>query len=187
MNTTIDLRQIASALVADFPGIQGLWLFGSRRHRTRSIRSDIDVLVVSSDYLKASDVRRAIRRHCPALDLFLADGGKAISCMNDSFVEADSFDALRQKLDAVCIWSKQPTDVDQGAPFEQEVRSDLTYVPTVLDGNEPRIGHWGQAVDDYFKQVAADRLPTNPSSETLLRKWPDFCWKSPPIRSRPAN
>ena len=98
MKTTIDLRELAGALAGEFPAIQALWLFGSRRHRTRSIRSDIDLLVCASDHIRPNDFRNAIRRHCPALDLFIVDGGKATSCMNESFVQADNFDALRTKL-----------------------------------------------------------------------------------------
>jgi hypothetical protein len=162
MNNRIDLRQIAVQLTREFPTIDSLWLFGSRRHRTLSVRSDIDILVVTSAYLKSSDVRRAIRWHCPALDLFLVDGGKAVSCINDSFVQAVSFDALREKLDAICIWSGNPDDVDNNAPFEQDLRSDIIYVPTVMDGGEPRIGNWGKAVSEYFQDVEARRLPTKP-------------------------
>lgn len=162
MKQIIDLRKLATELSDDFPAIDSLWLFGSRRYRTRSVRSDIDLLVCTSEYLKPSDLRSAIRRRCPALDLFLVTGGKAVSCMNESFVEAESFDALRSKLDAICVWSSKPAEVDATAPFEQEIRADITYVPTALDGSDPRIGNWGQSVLAYFDEIRAKRLPTKP-------------------------
>jgi predicted nucleotidyltransferase len=40
-----DLRELKRALTEALPQIEGLYLFGSRRYRTDSPRSDVDILV----------------------------------------------------------------------------------------------------------------------------------------------
>jgi hypothetical protein len=158
MKIVVNLGELARALVDEFPSITSLWLFGSRRYGTRSVRSDIDVLVCATDHLRPGDLRQAIRRHCSALDLFIVEGSKAVSCMNESFVQAATFDELRQRLDAVCIWSADPSAITRDVSFDQEIRTDVVYKPTGLDGGTG----WSRSVDDYFGEVAADGLPTRP-------------------------
>jgi hypothetical protein len=161
MKVIVDLRSLAASLVQEFPSIQSLWLFGSRRHRTRSLRSDIDILVSASDHLRPNDLRNAIQKHCPALDLFVVEDGKAISCMNESFVSAKSVDELRGKLDALCIWSVDPSEIQKDAPFTQELLSDVTYAITGLDGGEPRSSQWSRSIQNLLQEVENEGLPVN--------------------------
>lgn len=162
MKRRINLRDIAATLVAEFPSISSLWLFGSRRHRTRSLRSDIDLLVCAEDHIRPADLRVSTYRTCPALDLFVVEGGKATSCMNESFVRAESFDALRGRLDAVCIWSRNTAEVQNDAPFEQEILDEVTYVATSLDGGEPRVRPWSRPIQALLREIEAEGLPVAP-------------------------
>ncbi|MFC1481562.1 nucleotidyltransferase domain-containing protein [Candidatus Neomarinimicrobiota bacterium] len=98
-----DLAVIADNLASEFPAIEALYLFGSRRFRTNSIRSDVDILVVCSDRLKPSDLRAFSQAHCQALDFFIVENGRAISTQNESFIEAESFDDLIKTLQAICF------------------------------------------------------------------------------------
>jgi predicted nucleotidyltransferase len=163
MNTTvIDLHHVGDALSQRFPAIESLWIFGSRRFGTRSLRSDIDVLVRAGDHIRPGDLRQEIRKLCSALDLFLAENGKAISCMNESFVEAPSFTQLTQKLDALCFWSTDLDEVNPDAPLRHEVIEDIEYPETVMLGNEAHPSRWGKSVEDYFRQIESELLPIRP-------------------------
>src|SRR5271165_3339348 len=120
--TTYDLRELAEALGAAFTQIQALYLFGSRRYRTRSPRSDVDILVelIDGTHIRPQELRVFSGEHCTALDLFVADGGKAISCANESSVQAESFSALVSRLEAICFWkrSEGPVVADIDWRFE---------------------------------------------------------------------
>jgi hypothetical protein len=161
MNETIDLRAVGDQLGQKIPAIRSLWIFGSRRFGTRSVRSDIDLLACFSDHVRPGDLRNAIRTLCPALDLFVVEGGKATSCMNESFVQAESFERLRDKLAALCVWSRDAGEIDATAPREHDIRVGIDHIPTVLDGGEPRL-NWGRSVTDYFREIESDGLPTKP-------------------------
>jgi hypothetical protein len=160
-HVTIDLREACKRLKEELPALQSIWIFGSRRHRTKSVRSDIDLLLCASEHLKCGEVRAAVLLINPALDTFIVEGGKATSCVNDSFVKAETFDQLTQKLDALCIWSHDSDGVDQTAPFLQELSKTTEYEMTTLDGSAPR-GAWRSAADDYFQRVQSEGLPTKP-------------------------
>src|ERR1700733_6474256 len=99
-----NLREVVQKLTQAFPAIESLHLFGSRRYRTGSPRSDIDILVSVNRYIRPTELRQFSQAHGPALDLFLVDGGKAVSCANESRVEAASFNELTDKLDAIHFW-----------------------------------------------------------------------------------
>jgi hypothetical protein len=95
-----DLRELTQALTEAFPQIETLYLFGSRRYRTGSPRSDIDILVRldKDSHIRPQELRAFSSDHCRALDLFVAEGGKAVSCANESHVRADSFPELVSRL-----------------------------------------------------------------------------------------
>lgn len=101
-----DLRKTIELLTDRFAAIQDIYVFGSRRYVTGSPRSDVDLLIRATENIKAGDLRDFSLEHGPALDLFLAHGGAATSCANESHVSATSFDELVAKLDAVHLWAR---------------------------------------------------------------------------------
>jgi Nucleotidyltransferase domain len=113
-----DLRELTRALTEAFPQIEALYLFGSRRYRTGSPRSDVDILVgLGKDlHIRPQELRAFSSDYCRALDLFVAEGGKAVSCANESHVRADSFPELVARLEAICFWNRSesllPADID---------------------------------------------------------------------------
>jgi predicted nucleotidyltransferase len=54
MRETYDLRELTGEMAKAFPEIEALYLFGSRRYRTGSLRSDVDILV---ELREASHIR----------------------------------------------------------------------------------------------------------------------------------
>jgi predicted nucleotidyltransferase len=103
-----DLKSLLVALVKAQPCIEEIYLFGSRAYHTGSLRSDCDLLVrvAREKNVKASDLRDYAAEHCEALDLFVCADARAVSCANDSFVYAETFESLAAKLDAILLWNR---------------------------------------------------------------------------------
>ena len=86
--------------------IKTISLFGSRRYKTTSVRSDIDLIVTMSDFIKPGSIRSFAEVTCPALDIFSLENGRAVSCMNESYIQANSNSELLSMLNAVEFWNK---------------------------------------------------------------------------------
>jgi predicted nucleotidyltransferase len=70
-----DLRKLTRALTEAFPQIEALYLFGSRRYRTGSPRSDVDIVVrlEEDSHIRPQELRAFSSDYCRALDLFVAE------------------------------------------------------------------------------------------------------------------
>ena len=101
--------------------------------RTRSLRSDIDLLVVPTEktHIQARNVREHAAAVCPALDVFVVEGGKAVSAVNDSFVGADSLVALVELLEAVLIWNEGGVVPDADVEWQVRLHDSVTFVEPV--------------------------------------------------------
>lgn len=128
----IDLGNISDKLNDEFPQIERIYLFGSRRYKTRSNRSDIDLLIEFNDHVKQRAIIEFSEKLSPALDIFKMENGKASSFHNDSYIEYNDNAELLQNLDAVEIWNKeegrQKADIDWIANIDERV----SYPPTSL-------------------------------------------------------
>jgi len=132
MEELIDLGDIADAVSERFPNINSLYLFGSRAFGTGSPRSDIDILVEFDGHIRPADLRDFTSSECDALDLFLIEGGKAVSSQNESYVESDNLQSLVATLKAKKFWDKQNGRLQIDIPWKQRVRTDITFVPSAL-------------------------------------------------------
>ena len=103
---TVDLKSIVERLTAEFENINEVYIFGSRRFQTGSVRSDIDLLLISDDDGLDYQLPKQVRKLEPFVDAFQAVGGTAISYVNHSQIRADSRADLLQKLDAVLLWAR---------------------------------------------------------------------------------
>lgn len=130
--TKYDLGQLADELGSAHPQIEALYLFGSRRFQTKSVRSDVDVLVATTGYVKPADLREFSESHCPALDLFILKDGRATSCQNESFIEDTSAGELIKKLDAVRFWQRNGGRLEAKIAWTFELRDDVKYIATAL-------------------------------------------------------
>ena len=132
MDQEYDLARLAEDLGKAVPEITELYLFGSRARSTKSTRSDADVLVVSNTYIQPQALRKYSSEHCEALDLFIVDGGKAISSQNESYIEADDFSDLLEKLGAVKIWSRTSGREAANIQWRFTVKEGVEFLPSVL-------------------------------------------------------
>jgi len=163
--STYKIRDLATWIGARFDQIEALYLFGSRRYRTGSSRSDIDVLVElePDSHIRPADLRAFSSEVCPALDLFLAEGGKAVSCENESSVRAPTFGELVRKLEAVRFWKRsggviESADID----WTVTVPMDVEFVPTAMLTGTPIPGRWPRSFRSFARQIDSLGLPTQP-------------------------
>lgn len=130
--TEYDLAKLAEDLARAIPEVSELYLFGSRARGTGSARSDVDVLVVASNYIKHQKLRNFSFENCKALDLFLVDNGKATSSQNESFIQADTFQDLLANLGAIKIWSLDSGRAQAKIEWRFKIREETMFVPTAL-------------------------------------------------------
>ncbi|MDN5215040.1 hypothetical protein QQ020_23365 [Fulvivirgaceae bacterium BMA12] len=158
----IDLNAAISVLVGKFPAIDSVYIFGSRRYKTDSIRSDIDLLVTTSARIKHSDLRDHTIENCTALDIFLLEGSTATSIANDSYISADSQEELIAKLNAVKLFNRdtgrtKELDTYKTMPLDRRVNLKLSSLP-----NTPNDAYEIQALIKYFESADRKGLPTKP-------------------------
>jgi hypothetical protein len=155
-----NLKALIEKLVAAQPGIDSLYLFGSRAYRTGSTRSDCDILVGVSkgSHVKSHELRDFATDNCAALDFFICTGGHAVSCMNGSFVYANSFAELTKRLDAVQMWDKGSGF--RNDPFEWvfETSAFVDFVPTSLPNASVNELSW-QTIIKRAEQIGLPTLP----------------------------
>ena len=101
-----DLEAIIKILTGKFPDIESVYLFGSRRFETGSSRSDIDILITTSNRIKPSHLRDFTLEHSTALDLFILENGRATSVANESYIEASDNDELVKSVNAVMLYDR---------------------------------------------------------------------------------
>lgn len=134
MAEKVNLKEQLRILLKEFPQIEAIYLFGSRAFGSGSIRSDIDLLVVLKEgsHLKSSNARNFIQTNCRALDVFILEGSKAISCMNDSFAYAASGKELIDRLGAQKLWDSTAEFSEPVVGWVHEVSEHASFPPTAL-------------------------------------------------------
>lgn len=134
---TYSIRKLLGDLSEQFKGISEIYLFGSRLHRTKSTRSDIDLLITVDSSVVGEDVRDFAIAECPALDFFLIDNGIATSCANGSKVRARNKKSLVKSLGAIKLWDQSagflPADID----WEFHVIKGMNTMMTTLVSASP--------------------------------------------------
>jgi hypothetical protein len=131
------LKTLLMELTTIFSGISELHIFGSRRHRTMSTRSDMDLLLVADRTVAPEDVRDFALSKCPFLDCFFLERGIATSCANGSKVRGrDKADVL-YRLDAIKLWDKNKGFADADVDWEFEVIKGFAPIMTTMISSEP--------------------------------------------------
>lgn len=167
-----NLKALLEAVISAQPNIEEIYLFGSRAYKTGSLRSDCDLLVrlTAEGNVRASDLREFAMQHCQALDFFIAVDGRAVSCMNDSYVYSASFEELTEKLDAVKLWTKANKFTDFHFDFEAKwvfsTSIDVVHVATVLPSGHISELSW----QTLIKRTEQEGLPIRPFIGDTIQK-----------------
>ena len=158
------LRKLIDDLHDELPSISEVYLFGSRRHRTRSTRSDVDILVQASASTRPEEVRDFAIEKCPALDIFLIHGSTAISCSNNSQVKGFNKGNLIRRLDAVLLWTDKRGFTEADVDWEFQVIKGQNMIMTTLVTSVPYPS----------KAEAISTLEGNSSVQKPSLKWSDI-------------
>jgi nucleoside phosphorylase len=101
----VDLKCLIGKLGSDFPNISEVYIFGSRRFLTGSVRSDIDLLLVTDQDTVDYQLPKCVRRVEPYVDAFQAVGGTALSFANHSKIKQANRSDLLKEISALLLWS----------------------------------------------------------------------------------
>ena len=134
---TYSLKKLLSDLTQQFPEITDIYIFGSRRHRTLSTRSDLDMLLVAKPTLRSEDVRDFTLKNCPFLDCFIVDRSVATSCANGSKVRGRSRSDLIYRLDGLNLWNKSTGFSNADVDWDFQVIKGFTPILTSLVSESP--------------------------------------------------
>lgn len=97
----LDLSSALAALNEQYPGISAVYLFGSRAHGSKSLRSDFD-LVIEMTGTHLNDFMLSVRRIEPYLDFFVRHGdGEVQSLINHSIIRAAN---VLEAIGARLVW-----------------------------------------------------------------------------------
>jgi nucleoside phosphorylase len=102
----VDLSELLSE-VSDLLGLEELdaYLFGSRRYKTGSIRSDIDILLFLDGQIAYAQAREIWNLE-PYLDIFYGNDNSVRSIVNESVISRSSRTSLVRDLDALPLFIK---------------------------------------------------------------------------------
>lgn len=157
-----ELKASIQHLVSSFPDIEMVYIFGSRRYKTGSTRSDIDLLISSKISIKQSSLREFSIRAGSALDLFILKNGTATSVANESELFASSNEELINRLDAVLLYTKDigfSEEMQQWISVELDRRAGFTM--TSLPGTSAEY-YEIRALIKYFAAARKNGLPEKP-------------------------
>ena len=149
-----DLEEITNY----FGTVEKIYLFGSRRYPHQSLRSDIDLLLITSDFIRPGDLRRFIESE-PILDLFTVMSGTATSCANESYISYENQQELLDKLDAVLIWDRdsgfhEPSEIKPFFKYRGDVEYKMSCMPSTF--------YKADSYDRKLKEIEKSGLPINP-------------------------
>jgi len=127
----IDLEKLLTELSLKCKPLMEVYLFGSRRFETGSVRSDVDLLLITQDDTIDYHLPSFVRRIEPYIDVFQVIGGKAISYANNSQINGSDRKDLFTKLSAHLLWTRANGWVSGDKFKSHEVLSQSTPEYTV--------------------------------------------------------
>ena len=152
-----DLASFCESAGEQFP-IDAIYIFGSRRFRTDSVRSDIDIIFLAKENIKPLHVRTFIDNNCKALDVFLLARGKATSVVNDSYICGNNDNDMLAQCSAVKLWSREMgLEKTNSMYWSQSYASHIDFQKTVLPS-----GRIQMSIDGLKRKLARENLPIDP-------------------------
>ncbi len=118
----VNLNSVIERILHSEPEVEEIFLFGSRAYKTGSIRSDIDILVVTKGNIN-QNLWCYIRKFEPYVDLFQLIGPNALSLGNGSQINSDTKENLIKKIDAKKVWDRNNGWVGSSEELNMEVLS----------------------------------------------------------------
>ena len=149
-----NLKEIISDLTDSFEEIQKVFLFGSRAHKTNSLRSDIDFIIISEDTIPAVNLYEWIDANYKVVDIFkTTDNKTAESAANGSVISSDN--VLTEQVQAIELWDKSNSFNDSFEDWIQSLRDGVEIEPTYAKVSYDMY----KAISDFKKIVADNDFP----------------------------
>lgn len=157
-----DLEAAIKVLAGEFPAIEDVYLFGSRRFKTGSPRSDIDILITINERIRPSELRDFTLKTCTALDIFVLENGRATSVANESYIEASTNEEVIENIHAVLLFNRiagMSVEVEQSKKLaiDRRINHELTALP-----NGSIETYEIAALKKYFLTARENGLPAKP-------------------------
>ena len=134
----ISLEPVIDLLTKEIAAVVSIELFGSRAHRTGSIRSDVDIILHSKN--RPSPVLlRKIEDSFPYLDIFHSyDGVNATSLWNGSSLVATD-EGLSKMLNSKLLWTNETGFVDENRGLLiQSVSVNVNFIMSATPTYKPK-------------------------------------------------
>lgn len=146
------------AEISSLFSVEAVYIFGSRRFKTGSLRSDIDIFLETEVDLKPSKLRDFIDAKCKALDLFVLNRGVATSAVNESYVRGESNEDVIRQCQGVKLWSAKEGLIEERAEYWSQIFADhIDFAKTILPNAKIRM-----SFDDLKRRLHRDGLPIDP-------------------------
>ena len=157
-----NLQLLISELVKRYPVVNSVYLFGSRNHKTQSVRSDVDLIIQHTDFIRPAELRNLAEELCPALDLFLCRDNIAISCANESYIEAATFNKLIEKISATKLWAALDGFNQLFNEWYFSVPVGAEFAPTAVLLSVEDYNVWAPRVRDFLRGIEQSGFPPRP-------------------------
>ena len=169
-----DLEAAVKTLCGRFEQITTVYLFGFRRFNTGSSRSDIDILLICDQRIREANLREFTLEFRSALDLFILEDGRAKSIANESFIRAESNEALIKEVKALLLYERGSSPSQELQRWKRlEVDKGTVHELTTLPNRSTE--HYEiRALKKYFRTAREHGLPTKPYLGTSTEEACDF-------------
>lgn len=130
-----DLKEIILKIVSKHTDIERIYLFGSRRYETNSLRSDIDLLVYTSKSIAHRLITDWLHDEYPPIDIFMTtDMRNATSIINGSAISCrNGYEELIEQLDAIILWDRKNGYDKEFTAWNQTTGKDVSFKMTIAD------------------------------------------------------
>lgn len=130
-----NLKEIVNTITRLVDTVEDVYLFGSRAYKTCSLRSDIDLLIISNIDIPDIPLRDEVHQLYPPVDLFISTNYKsAKSMMNGSVLNLrKQYDSIINQIDAILLWSRESGFNDEGFyDWNQNTKKDADFKMSIL-------------------------------------------------------
>lgn len=142
-------------------------------HADRRTNVDIDVLVQTKGFVRPDEFRNFALQYCPALDLFVVSGNRAVSCANESHVEAATVEELIKRIEAVEFWNRQSGVLEAaGIDWQVVIQRGMKFPLTMARGMA--FAAWEPAVAELLAALERDGIPVKPFIGSTIHEWAQF-------------
>ena len=152
-----DVASFCEKAGREFP-VDAIYLFGSRRYRTDSVRSDIDMFFETSEHIKPSRLRVFADDNCKALDIFVLTSETARSVVNESYICGENGREILNQCSAIKLWSRgRGLEKNNAIPWKQLYASHVDFQKTILPNARVQM-----SIDGLKRKLQNEGLPNDP-------------------------